>query len=73
MYVGAIPRIALNANNKILNKCAALTEANVAHTSVARVIWLKRGAHQTSLAAVFKTRWTLLSCEAGRLYKRLLQ
>ena len=32
----------LNANNKILNECAALMEVNVAHTSVAGVIWLKR-------------------------------
>ena len=40
---------------------------------ISGVIWLKRGAQQTSLAAVCKTRWTLLSCEAGRPYKRLLQ
>ena len=68
MYVGAI--LALNA--KILKWIRCFDESQRS-SYINGVIWLKRGAQPTNLAAVFKTRWTLLSCDAGRPYKRLLQ
>ena len=72
MYVGAIPWIALNANNKIL-KWMRCFNGSQCSSYISGVIWLKRGAQQANLVAVLKTRWTMLSCEAGRPYKRLLQ
>ena len=68
MHVGAIPWIAWNANNKIL-KWMRCFNGSQGSSDINRVIWQKRDAQQTSLAVVFKTRWNLLSCEAGRPYK----
>ena len=60
MYVGAIPWIALNAKNKILKWMRCFSESQCSWY-ISGIKWLMRGAQQTSLAAVFQTRWTLLS------------
>ena len=69
MYVRAMTQIALNANNKVLKWMRSFNGSQCS-SYINGVIWLKCGAQQTGLAALFKTRWTFI-CQYSKSILKL--